>query len=295
MHLQCWWNIHLELSDVYFFRFDRHRVTLKKEDLTSCCRLLSLLQLIDQETVLKLRQRRETLKRCAQTLKTHGPIENRQQKRVHLHEAIRQEFNQHAQALKSTVQKLELMIGVRRRGSVTSHSVISGTNLAQHTKERHADDSSSFENTRQIKSILKNGSKNDTEHSEKTPAGKNNYHCAENLTQIEIQERLILNKSLLNIVEPVLTNSYLQGLVESLKTRIEGDKDIIFHYTELRHEMKQKIALGAPVRQTFNKLCGAYENIIRIIEDLERGKCCGRTQGAGGKGCLMIYYRMGEH
>ena len=47
--------------------------------------------------------------------------ENSQQKHVPIQDAIRSEFTHHAQELKTTVQKLDLMMGVRRRSSITSH------------------------------------------------------------------------------------------------------------------------------------------------------------------------------
>ena len=62
------------------------------------------------------------------------------------------------------------------------------------------------------------------------------------------------------------------GLVDDLKQRIEGDKEIIFRYTELRHEMNQKIAVGAPVKHTFLKLCAAYQDIINMLSSLEQSE-----------------------
>ena len=64
------------------------------------------------------------------------------------------------------------------------------------------------------------------------------------LKQSEIQERLIKNKTLLNVVEPTLTNHSLDVFLEILQRRIELDKDVLFQYTQLR---KETTAAGAPV------------------------------------------------
>ena len=56
------------------------------------------------------------------------------------------------------------------------------------------------------------------------------------LKQSEIQERLIKNKTLLNVVEPTLTNHSLDVFLEILQRRIELDKDVLFQYTQLRKE-----------------------------------------------------------
>ncbi len=55
--------------------------------------------------------------------------------------------------------------------------------------------------------------------------------------QLDVQERLIKNKTLYNVVEPALSNKYLAGLVATLDRRIQLDKQVLFHFTELRKEV----------------------------------------------------------
>ena len=50
----------------------------------------------------------------------------------------------------------------------------------------------------------------------------------------EVQERVIKNKTLLTAVEPAAYNLTLQRLVRTLRARVEADKLLLFHDTELR-------------------------------------------------------------
>lgn len=54
----------------------------------------------------------------------------------------------------------------------------------------------------------------------------------------EIQERLIKNKTLLNVVEPTLENHSLEVLLGILQRRIELDKEVLFQFTQLKKEIK---------------------------------------------------------
>eukprot|EP00095_Tigriopus_kingsejongensis_P012102 snap_masked-scaffold747_size103044-processed-gene-0.11 protein:Tk12102 transcript:snap_masked-scaffold747_size103044-processed-gene-0.11-mRNA-1 annotation:"hypothetical protein L798_12370" len=56
----------------------------------------------------------------------------------------------------------------------------------------------------------------------------------------EIQERLIKNKSLLNVVEPSLENTSLEVLLGILQKRIELDKECLFQYTQIRKDNLSK-------------------------------------------------------
>ena len=56
------------------------------------------------------------------------------------------------------------------------------------------------------------------------------------LKSIEIQERLIKNKTLLNVVEPTLENTSLEVLLGILQQRIELDKECLFQYTQVKKE-----------------------------------------------------------
>ena len=50
----------------------------------------------------------------------------------------------------------------------------------------------------------------------------------------EVQERLIKNKTLLTRLEPAAQDATLQRLLRTLRARVEADKLLLFHETELR-------------------------------------------------------------
>ena len=54
------------------------------------------------------------------------------------------------------------------------------------------------------------------------------------VTRSDVQNRVIKNKTLFTVVEPVLQNHYLTSLIKTLQKRIEYDKQTLFHDTELR-------------------------------------------------------------
>ena len=85
------------------------------------------------------------------------------------------------------------------------------------------------------------------------------------LTQFDIQERLIKNKSLFNVVEPALTNKYLQSLISTLDKRIEADKEVLFHFTELRKEVGD-LPQNTVISSTFQNYCSAYSRVSKIFE-----------------------------
>ena len=80
----------------------------------------------------------------------------------------------------------------------------------------------------------------------------------------DIQERLIKNKSLLNIVEPTLGNHSLDILLGILQRRIEHDKDSLFQFTQLRKESKdiQADAIVAPILMRYAHGIDQVSNVL---------------------------------
>lgn len=89
------------------------------------------------------------------------------------------------------------------------------------------------------------------------------------LRQDEIQERLIKNKTLLNVVEPTLTNHSLEILLGILQKRIDFDKDVLFQFTQLRKEVKDvnSNAIVAPVLMRFSQGCDHVLELMREFAD----------------------------
>lgn len=76
------------------------------------------------------------------------------------------------------------------------------------------------------------------------------------LQQTDIQERLIKNKTLLNVVEPVLENKSMAILLTILKRRVEYDKDALFQFTQLRKELKvESEHVVAPLLMRYSHAC----------------------------------------
>ncbi|XP_059470854.1 uncharacterized protein LOC132193916 [Neocloeon triangulifer] len=91
------------------------------------------------------------------------------------------------------------------------------------------------------------------------------------LRQLEIQERLIKNKTLLNVVEPILGNHYLNVLLGILQRRIECDKDALFQFTQLRKESTNTFdatAIVAPILMRFSYGCDQVLDLMKgVAED----------------------------
>ncbi len=106
------------------------------------------------------------------------------------------------------------------------------------------------------------------------PAPTNASH--QRLVQLnlpEVQERLIKNKSLLNVVQPAMSNSYLQNLLQILDQRIQIDKEVLFHFTELRKDIPDIPANSniAPVLQKYSR---AFLRVIKIFEETDVNPEC---------------------
>ncbi|XP_063228610.1 uncharacterized protein LOC134534250 [Bacillus rossius redtenbacheri] len=89
------------------------------------------------------------------------------------------------------------------------------------------------------------------------------------LRQPEIQERLIKNKTLLNVVEPTLGNHSLDILLGILQRRVEFDKDVLFQFTQLRKEMKEVEAAEAvaPVLLRYSHGCDQVLELMKEVAE----------------------------
>ncbi|KAJ1525255.1 hypothetical protein ONE63_010079 [Megalurothrips usitatus] len=93
------------------------------------------------------------------------------------------------------------------------------------------------------------------------------------LRQPEIQERLIKNKTLLNVVEPTMGNHSLDILLGILQRRIECDKDALFQFTTLKKEARSGVTANdivAPVLMRFSHGCDQVLELMKeVTEDDE--------------------------
>ncbi|XP_064096920.1 uncharacterized protein LOC135208546 [Macrobrachium nipponense] len=86
------------------------------------------------------------------------------------------------------------------------------------------------------------------------------------ITQEEVQQRLIKNKTLLNVVEPTLGNHSLDVLLGILQRRIEYDKETLFQFTQLRKEAKEVDgnAVIAPILMRYKHGC---EQVLEMLKE----------------------------
>ncbi|ODN02489.1 Mitochondria-eating protein [Orchesella cincta] len=91
----------------------------------------------------------------------------------------------------------------------------------------------------------------------------------------EIQDRLIKNKSLLNVVEPTLDNHCLDILLGILQRRIDLDKDTLFQFTQLRKEAGDTSNVDAIVAPLLMRYSRASKKVLEIMREAatEAGTC----------------------
>uniref|UniRef100_A0A0K8SKS7 Mitochondria-eating protein n=1 Tax=Lygus hesperus TaxID=30085 RepID=A0A0K8SKS7_LYGHE len=90
------------------------------------------------------------------------------------------------------------------------------------------------------------------------------------LTQANIQERLIKNKTLLNVVEPATSNRSAAILLAILQRRVECDKDALFQFTQLRKELKvESEQVVAPLLMRYSHACDQVLELMKEVGDDE--------------------------
>mgnify|MGYP007045317448 FL=1 len=79
----------------------------------------------------------------------------------------------------------------------------------------------------------------------------------------EIQERLIKNKTLLNVIEPTLENTSLEVLLGILQQRIELDKECLFQFTQVKKEshLNKNEQSVAPILMRYQRGCQQVSHI----------------------------------
>jgi hypothetical protein len=99
-------------------------------------------------------------------------------------------------------------------------------------------------------------SKTNVENGKKAPIAQSHQRQL-SLKSQEIQERLIKNKTLLNVVEPTLENTSLEVLLGILQQRIELDKECLFQFTQVKKEshLSKAEQSVAPILMRYQRGC----------------------------------------
>ncbi|CAH1784005.1 unnamed protein product [Owenia fusiformis] len=87
------------------------------------------------------------------------------------------------------------------------------------------------------------------------------------MSLIDIQERIFKNKSLLNVIEPAITNQYLTSLLIILEQRIDADKAVLNNYNVLRKEIPS-MPHNPIVAPTFQQFSQGYQRMLDLIQDV---------------------------
>ena len=194
-----------------------------------------------------LAERKRALMKAIEGLGQHGMVGTSDEQMMNLHSALKLEFEKAQKTYTNGVTKLEALSLVQPGSS--------------------------------------KGDKHGGKHGATTVAGKvapiaQSHQRQLSLKASEIQERLIKNKSLLNVVEPTLENTPLEVLLGILQQRIELDKECLFQFTQIKKTMKldagEKGAAGggkakpspggghsvAPVLMRYQRGCQQVGNVL---------------------------------
>ena len=101
-----------------------------------------------------------------------------------------------------------------------------------------------------------NGNKQIKDTGNKAPIAQSHQRQL-SLKSSEIQERLIKNKTLLNVIEPTLENTPLEVLLGILQQRIELDKECLFQFTQVKKEshLAKNEESVAPILMRYQRGC----------------------------------------
>ncbi len=191
---------------------------------STCKRLLAVLISAEPRIKRVVGERRKALTKAIEGLGQHGLVGTSDQSLLSLHAALKFEFENVHRAYTDALSKLQQDPSSGGGGG-------------------------------------KGGSKGkDAPGQTKDPPVAQSHQRQLSLRVEEIQERLIKNKTLLNVMEPTLENPGLEVLLGILQRRIELDKEVLFQFNQLK---KDKRMLGtssrnpsvAPVIMRFQKGC----------------------------------------
>lgn len=207
--------------------------------ISSCKRLLAVLLAAEPRLRKVLSERRRSLIKAIEGLGQHGLIGTSDEQLVNLHNALRQEFVRVQKAYSEGIQKLEAL------------------NLAN--------------------GGANGGGGHGGTHDATGPAPVAQSHQRQlSLKANEVQERLIKNKTVLNVVEPTLENTSLEILLGILQQRIELDKECLFQYTQIKKDSsnsnnEQQGSKGS-IKKTSKRLhCDDNQSVAPIFMRYQRG------------------------
>ncbi len=197
--------------------------------ISSCKRLLKVLLSAEPRLRRLLAERKRALIKAVEGLGQHGMVGTSDEQLMNLHSALKLEFDKAQKTYGSAMTKLEALALVKdSKNAAGNKGTVTGK--AAPIAQSHQ---------RQL-----------------------------SLKAAEIQERLIKNKSLLNVVEPTLENTPLEVLLGILQQRIELDKECLFQYTQIKKDLKIGTGKGSKAGGGGG---GDHQSVAPILMRYQRG------------------------
>ena len=204
--------------------------------ISSCKRLLKVLLAGEPRARRVLAERKKSLMKAIEGLGQHGMVGTSDEQLMSLHDALKLEFQKVQKSYEEALKKLEgmaLTLKEKDKDKVGTISAASGA---------------------------------------KAPIAQSHQRQL-SLKSIEIQERLIKNKTLLNVVEPTLENTSLEVLLGILQQRIELDKECLFQFTQVKKESHipgdNTKSSVAPILMRYQRGCQQVGLFIHSISVLD--------------------------
>ena len=209
--------------------------------MSSCKRLLRVLVAAEPRLKRVVAERKKALMKAIEGLGQHGMVGTSDEQLMNLHIALKLEFEKAQGAYNEGIKKLETL------------SLL---------KDKHTNPSVSGNKGGTISS--KTGSA--------APIAQSHQRQL-SLKANEIQDRLIKNKTLLNVVEPMLENTSLEVLLGILQKRIELDKECLFQYTQIRKDAVKMLSGSSRDKKQSNGSNNAIEkqSVAPIFMRYQRG------------------------
>merc|ERR1719400_3002722 len=113
------------------------------------------------------------------------------------------------------------------------------------------------------------------------------------LKSSEIQERLIKNKTLLNVIEPTLENTSLEVLLGILQQRIELDKECLFQFTQVKKEshLAKTEQSVAPILMRYQRGC---QQVLDLMKEVTEDKGSVEEEDGGNGSDISGYHSDSE-
>lgn len=246
---------------------------------SSCKRLLSLLLAAEPKIKHLILERRKSLTKAIEGLGQHGLIGTSDESLLHLHDALRDQFEVTCRAYQDALSKLEQLCVSQSSSAPSSGSSSSSSGGQLNSLISNFNGKLQLIASKSVNGNHGSGNGNQSSASQsllKSPPVAQSHQRQLSLRVNEIQERLIRNKSLLNAIEPTLESHSLEVLIGILQRRIELDKEVLFQFTQLKKDEtnpspSQSSSSSVPSSTSSSKSSSSHPSVAPILMKFQRG------------------------